>query len=489
VGRRIPGDDKDQAPTDDQLTLIWDEAKKHLRGSLNEAAFQFWFDRTLPLGLDDGAFVIGVPNDFAREWIEKRFAGQVAEALGQVLGDAVEVRVVVDERAAELPQQSVVAEPAGKDQPPDPASAPASAPAKKRRGGNVARAARAAAELNPRYVFERFVTGPHNEYAAAVARSVAESPATAYNPVFMYADTGLGKTHLIQAIAHATLEQHPELQIKYVTVERFTDDFINAVTDKNRIDGFKQTYRENDVLLIDDVQFLVEKQQTQVEFFHTFNALYEAGKQIVITSDRPPRELEALEERLRSRFGQGVVVDISRPDLETRIAILRKQVKWEGFQIADPEVLGWIAARVTTNIRELYGALTRAVSFASIRGTDVTLEVTKEALKDIVPRVYQHPVTVEMVQAEVARQFGLHVNDLRGNRRTQDVTYARHIAMYLARDLTETSLPQIGARFGGRHHTTVIHAVAKVDRQLKDGHDPQLHDLVELIGARLKSAR
>jgi len=485
VGRRIPGDDKDGAPTDDQLTLIWDEAKKHLRGSLNESAFQFWFDRTLPLGLDDGAFVIGVPNDFAREWIEKRFAGQVAEALGQVLGDAVEVRVVVDERASDLPQQSVAAAPAGQDQPPTPAARPA----KKRRSGSVARAARTAAELNPRYVFERFVTGPHNEYATAVAHSVAESPATAYNPVFMYADTGLGKTHLIQAIAHATLEQHPELQIKYVTVERFTDDFINAVTDKNRIDGFKQAYRENDVLLIDDVQFLVEKQQTQVEFFHTFNALYEAGKQIVITSDRPPRELEALEERLRSRFGQGVVVDISRPDLETRIAILRKQVKWEGFQIAEPEVLGWIAARVTTNIRELYGALTRAVSFASIRGADVTLEVTKEALKDILPKVYQHPVTVEMVQAEVARQFGMHVNDLRGNRRTQDVAYARHVAMYLARDLTETSLPQIGARFGGRHHTTVIHAVDKVERQLKDGHDSQLHDLIELISARLKSAR
>jgi chromosomal replication initiator protein len=485
VGRRIPGDDKDGAPTDDQLTLIWDEAKKHLRGSLNESAFQFWFDRTLPLGLDDGAFVIGVPNDFAREWIEKRFAAQVAEALGQVLGDAVEVRVVVDERAAELPQQSVVAEATGDAKPPKPAPTPV----KKRRGAVPGRAVRTAPELNSRYVFERFVTGPHNEYAAAVARSVAESPATAYNPVFMYADTGLGKTHLIQAIAHATLEQHPELQIKYVTVERFTDDFINAVTDKNRIDGFKQTYRENDVLLIDDVQFLVEKQQTQVEFFHTFNALYEAGKQIVITSDRPPRELEALEERLRSRFGQGVVVDISRPDLETRIAILRKQVKWENFQIAEPEVLEWIAARVTSNIRELYGALTRAVSFASIRGTDVTLEVTKEALKDILPKVYQHPVTVEMVQAEVARQFGMHVNDLRGNRRTQDVAYARHVAMYLARDLTETSLPQIGARFGGRHHTTVIHAVDKVERQLKDGHDPQLHDLIELIGARLKSAR
>ena len=431
--------------------------------------------------------MIGVPNDFAREWIERRLAGQVAEALEEVLGDKVEVRVVVDQRAADLP--STAADGTVAETPAEPAGTPEpeARSAKRRTKGGTARAAQAAG-LNPRYVFDRFVTGPHNEYAAAVAHSVADSPATAYNPVFMYADTGLGKTHLIQAIAHATLEQHPDLQVRYVTVERFTDDFINAVTDKGRIEGFKQTYRDNDVLLIDDVQFLVEKQQTQVEFFHTFNALYEAGKQIVITSDRPPRELEALEERLRSRFGQGVVVDISRPDLETRIAILRKQVKWEGFQIAEPEALEWIAQSVTTNIRELYGALTRAVSFASIRGTEVTLEITKEALKDILPKAYQHPVTIEMIQAEVARQFGLHVNDLRGNRRTQDVAYARHIAMYLSRDLTEASLPQIGERFGGRHHTTVIHGVDKIERQLKDGHDPQLQDLVALIGARLKTA-
>jgi chromosomal replication initiator protein len=392
------------------------------------------------------------------------------------------VRVVVDTRAAGLPETPAPQE--GGDAPVEQAPPPR----KRRRGGSTGGATRKTGDLNPRYVFDRFVIGPNNEYATAVARSVAESPATAYNPVFIYADTGLGKTHLTQAIAHAALDQHPELQVRYVTCERFTDDFINAVTDKGRIEGFKQTYRDNDVLIVDDVQFLAEKQQTQVEFFHTFNALYEAGKQIVITSDRPPRELEELEERLRSRFGQGVVVDIGRPDLETRIAILRKQVKWEGYDIAEPEALEWIAQKITTNIRELYGALTRAVSFASIHGTDVTLEITKDALRDIVPKAYQHPVTIEMVQAEVARQFGLHVNDLRGNRRTQDVAYARHIAMYLSRELTEASLPQIGARFGGRHHTTVIHAVDKVDRQLKDGHDPQLQDLVALIGARLKTA-
>ncbi len=453
-----------------------------------EAAYRMWVERMLPLGLQDGGFVIAVPNDFTRDWVEERLRTPIAESLAAVLGDSVDLRVVVDARAEQA--RTPEPEPPREDAPPvgEAAPAPPRRPPGKRRPPNAG-APHVLGDLNPRYVFDRFVTGPANQYAAAVARSVAEAPASAYNPVFIYADTGLGKTHLIQAIGHAAIEAHPDLTIRYVTVERFTDDFINAVTDKARIEGFKQTYRENDVLLIDDVQFLAEKQQTQVEFFHTFNALYEAGKQIVITSDRQPRELEALEERLRSRFGQGVVVDIGRPDLETRIAILRTQVKWEGFKIAEPEVLDWIASKVTTNIRELHGALTRVVSYASIHGQEVTREVAREALKDILPKIYQHQVTVEMVQGEVARQFGLHVNDLRGNRRTQDVVHARHIAMYLSRELTEASTPEIGRRFGGRDHSTVIHGLRKVERQLKDGHDPQLQDLVELISARLKSAR
>jgi chromosomal replication initiator protein len=340
----------------------------------------------------------------------------------------------------------------------------------------------------PNYTFDAFVPGPSNRFAHAAAMAVAEAtPSTAYNPLFIYGATGLGKTHLIQAIAHAAIVGNPRLQFKYVTVERFTDDFINAVTDKGRIDGFKQAYRDNDILLVDDVQFLAEKQQTQVEFFHTFNSLYEAGKQIVITSDRPPRELEALEERLRSRFGQGVVVDIGRPDLETRIAILRKQAKWDKLKVAEPEVLEYIASRVTTNIRELYGALTRVVSYAAVRDAPVTLELAKEALKDLLPKAYAAPITIDAIQAEVARQFGTHVNDLRGDRRTQSIAYARQIAMYLSRDLTEASLPQIGDRFGGRHHTTVLYAVNKVDRLLKDGHDRQLHELVQSITSRLRA--
>jgi chromosomal replication initiator protein len=459
--------------------------KRLLAERLTPSAYEFWFVRTVPLALVDGVFVVGVPSSFAKDWIEQRFAAAAVEALEEVLGGRVGLRLDVDERAGQVAAPEVVAAPAGGTE------AGAAEPVRPETWTRRRKKAKgqSAVDLNPRYVFDRFVTGPANQYAAAVARSVAESPASAYNPVFVYADTGLGKTHLIQAIAHSVMELHPELTIRYVTVERFTDDFINAVTDKARIDGFKRTYRENDVLLVDDIQFLADRQQTQVEFFHTFNHLYEAGKQIVITSDRQPRELEALEERLRSRFGQGVVVDIGRPDLETRIAILRTQVKWEGFKIAEPEVLDWIASKVTTNIRELHGALTRAVSYASIHGREVTIELAQEALRDILPKVYQHQVTIEMVQGEVARQFGLHVNDLRGNRRTQDVVYARHIAMYLSRELTESSLPEIGKRFGGRHHSTVIHAVDKIERQLKDGHDPELQDLVELISARLKSAR
>lgn len=472
------------------MTRIWDEAKAQLRGKLNEPTFRLWFDRTLPLDLVDNTFILGAPSNFARDWIESRFTTLVRESLAAVLATTVELKVVVDPQAAEMGAPSDGSESPGSltDQQPSSGSSEAAARAA---GSSRQRQQTAVSQpdLNPRYVFERFVVGPHNEYAAAVARSVAEAPAVAYNPVFVYGDTGLGKTHLVQAIGHEVAARHPDLRVKYVTCEQFTDDFISGVTEKGRIEGFKRKYRTNDVLIIDDVQFLAGKQGTQVEFFQTFNSLYEANKQIILTSDRPPRELEELEERLRSRFGQGVVVDIARPDLETRIAILRKQVKWEGFKIAEPEVLEFIASRVSTNIRELYGALTRVVSFAGIRGGEVNLEITKEALQDILPKAYAHQVTIEMVQAEVARQFGVHVNDLRSNRRTQDISYARQVAMYLARELTEASLPQIGERFGGRDHTTVIYAVNKIKRQLTDDHDRQLHDLVQVISSRLKAAR
>lgn len=484
---------------DDQLTLIWNEARAHLRGQVNDATFRLWFERTVPVSLADDVFVLGVPNDFAREWVETRFSGIVRDALRAVLATTVELQLVIDARAAELPVQVPESDRAkgigqaggGARVGHSPTPAPTTGKGGPQQASALAPAADVGAHsgLNPRYLFDRFVVGPHNEYAAAVARSVAESPATAYNPVFIYAGTGLGKTHLIQALAHEAIERHPSLRVKYVTVEQFTDEFINALGEKGRIEGFKQKYRTNDILLLDDVQFLVEKQQTQVEFFHTFNSLYEANKQIVITSDRPPRELEELEERLRSRFGQGIVVDISRPDLETRIAILRKQVKWESYKVGDAEVLEYIAGRVSTNIRELEGALTRVVSFASLTRADVTVDLARKALKDILPQGFAHPITIDMIQGEVARQFGCHVSDLRGDRRNQDLAYARQIAMYLCRDLTESSLPAIGDRFGGRHHTTVLYAVNKIQRLLNDDHDRQLHELIQVVTGRLKGAR
>jgi chromosomal replication initiator protein len=390
----------------------------------------------------------------------------------------IDVRVVVDERAAEVAVSD------GADGPPAPVPASDDAMAVAPDGAPADPAG-----LNPRYVFDRWVVGPHNEYATAVARSVADAPGSAYNPVFIYADTGLGKTHLIQAIAHEILVADPGRRVKYVTCEQFIDDFISGVSEKGRIEGFKQQYRANDVLLIDDVQFLAGKQGTQVEFFHTFNALYEADRQIVLTSDRQPRELEELDDRLRSRFGQGVVVDIGRPDVETRIAILRRQVKVDAYKIDEPEVLDYIASRVSTNIRELVGALRRVVSYASITHAEVTLAVAREALKDILPTPYTQPITIEAVQSEVARQFGCHVSDLRSDRRTADVAYPRHVAMYLCRELTEASLPQIGGRFGGRDHSTVLYAVNKIERLIQDGHDRQLHDLVQVITSHLQTGR
>jgi chromosomal replication initiator protein len=446
---------------------------------VNDRTYRLWFERTVPVGFADGTFIVGLPNDFARDWVESRFGQLLRETISGVMDADVAVDVVVDERASDVTPRPE-AETAGP--PPDDDAMIDLPPAdESRNGGPVG--------LNPRYVFDRWVVGPHNQYATAVGQSVAAAPGRAYNPVFIYADTGLGKTHLVQAIAHEIAAHASTLRIKYVTCEQFTDEFINAVTEKSRIDGFKKTYRTNDVLLIDDVQFLAGKEGTQVEFFHTFNALYEADKQIILTSDRQPRELEELDDRLRSRFGQGVVVDIGRPDVETRIAILRRQVKVESFKVREPEVLEYIASRVSTNIRELVGALRRVVSFASITHADVTLELAREALSDILPKPYTQPVTIEAVQSEVARQFGCHVSDLRGDKRTADIAYARHIAMYLSRQLTESSLPQIGDRFGGRDHSTVLHAVNKIDRLLKDGHDRQLHDLLQVVTDRLQTTR
>ena len=340
--------------------------------------------------------------------------------------------------------------------------------------------------LNPKYTFDLFVIGSSNRFAHAAALAVAEAPAQAYNPLFIYGSTGLGKTHLMQAIAQYVGEHASHLTVRYTTSETFMNDFINSLRDK-RIEGFKQRYRTYDLLLIDDIQFFEHKERIQEEFFHTFNSLYEAGSQIVISSDRPPREISTLEERLRSRFEWGLITDIQPPDLETRIAILRKKAMTDGIQVDDPQVLTFIAGRISTNIRELEGALTRVVAFSSLTGRPMTVELSEDVLKDVFPQGEAAIISIRRIQELVSDRFQLSLEELCGDRRSQHIVYPRQVAMYLSRELTDSSLPKIGKEFGGRDHTTVIHATSKIARLIKE--DRSVYNLVQELTARVKQDR
>jgi chromosomal replication initiator protein len=330
------------------------------------------------------------------------------------------------------------------------------------------------------------VIGSSNRFAHAAALAVAEAPAQAYNPLFIYGGTGLGKTHLLQAVAQYVGEQSGDLAVRYTTSETFMNDFINSLRDK-RIEGFKQRYRTYDLLLVDDVQFFEHKERIQEEFFHTFNSLYESGSQIVMSSDRPPRDIATLEERLRSRFEWGLITDIQPPDLETRIAILRKRVKTDNIHVPDPQVLTFIASRVSTNIRELEGALTRVVAFCSLTGRPMNEDLAQDVLKDVFPQGDLPQVTIDRIQETVSERFGLSLDELCGDKRSQNIVYPRQVAMYLSRELTDSSLPKIGKQFGGRDHTTVIHATSKIARLIRE--DRSVYNLVQELTARIKQVR
>jgi chromosomal replication initiator protein len=426
---------------------------------LNENTYRTWFAEAEGADLNDDAFVIGVPNDFTRDWIEGHFLGLIGAAVRDVIGDEREIVLAVTE-----PRESHDQQPA---QPP-----PRLQPTEQ--------------GLNPKYVFDSFVIGSSNRFAHAAALAVAEAPAQAYNPLFIYGGTGLGKTHLMQAIAEYVAEHSSDLSVKYVTSETFMNDFINSLRDK-RIEGFKHRYRTYDLLLVDDVQFFEHKERIQEEFFHTFNSLYEAGSQIVMSSDRPPREIATLEERLRSRFEWGLITDIQPPDLETRIAILRKRVKADGIQIADPEVLTFIASRISTNIRELEGALTRVVAFSSLTGRPMTVELAQDVLRDVFPQGEAAIISIKRIQELVSERFNLSLEELTGDKRSQNIVYPRQVAMYLSRELTDSSLPKIGKEFGGRDHTTVIHATSKIARLIRE--DRSVYNLVQELTARVKQTR
>jgi chromosomal replication initiator protein len=435
---------------------LWADVSARLKDALNDGTFHTWFSEAEAERLDDETFVVRVPNDFTRSWIEGHFLGLLQAAVRDSLGADRAVRVAVDDELRSALPDSFTPAPRG------------------------------AEGLNPKYSFDSFVIGSSNRFAHAAALAVAEAPAQAYNPLFIYGGTGLGKTHLLQAIAGYVVEHSRNLSARYVTSETFMNDFINSLRDK-RIEGFKQRYRHYDVLLIDDIQFFEHKERIQEEFFHTFNSLYEAGRQIVISSDRPPRAIATLEARLRSRFEWGLITDIQPPDLETRIAILRKKVKTDGIHIPDPQVLTFIASRISTNIRELEGALTRVVAFSSLTGRTMTVDLAQEVLKDVFPQGEMPEISVEHIQSTVIERFGISLQELTGDRRSQAIVYPRQVAMYLCRELTDSSLPKIGKKFGGRDHTTVIHATSKIAKLIQE--DRSVYNLVQELTARIKQAR
>jgi chromosomal replication initiator protein len=441
---------------------LWNEVAGRLKGALNETTYRTWFAEAEGAELSDDTFLLGVPNDFTREWIEGHFLGLIGAAVRDVTGQERRVALTVTERRpADTPTPTAEAKP----RPP---------------------VAAADAGMNPKYTFDLFVIGSSNRFAHAAALAVAEAPAQAYNPLFIYGGTGLGKTHLMQAIAQYVGEHSGDLSVKYVTSETFMNDFINSLRDK-RIEGFKQRYRTYDLLLVDDVQFFEHKERIQEEFFHTFNSLYEAGSQIVMSSDRPPRDIATLEERLRSRFEWGLITDIQPPDLETRIAILRKKVKTDGIHVPDPQVLSFIASRISTNIRELEGALTRVVAFASLTGRSLSVELAEDVLKDVFPQGEAAEVSIRRIQELVSERFQLSMDELCGDKRSQNIVYPRQVAMYLSRELTDSSLPKIGKEFGGRDHTTVIHATSKIARLIRE--DRSVYNLVQELTARVKQVR
>ena len=441
---------------------LWSELSGRLRETLNESTYTTWFGDAGPGQLDTDAFQIVVGNDFTREWIEGHFLGLIKAAARDTLGREVRVAIAVRDgdadRGAAATEQRENAVPA-ESQP----------------------------GANPKYTFDNFVIGSSNRFAHAAALAVAEAPAQAYNPLFIYGSTGLGKTHLLQAIGAYVSEHSRRWTTRYVTSETFMNDFINSLRDK-RIEGFKQRYRTYDVLLVDDIQFFEGKERIQEEFFHTFNSLYEAGRQIVISSDRPPKEIATLEDRLRSRFEWGLITDIQPPDLETRIAILRKRVTTDGIAIPDPEVLTFIAGRVASNIRELEGALTRVLAFSSLTGLPLTVDLAEQVLRDLFPGGDgTGEVTIGKIQDAVSERFGLSIPELCSPRRSQAVAYPRQVAMYLSRELTDASLPKIGKEFGGRDHTTVMHANAKITRLISE--DRSVYNLVQDLTARIKQTR
>lgn len=441
----------------DQLSNLWNEVLSKVEERISKPSFETWLKSTKLMSYGNENVTIAVPNSFAKDWLENHYVHLITGILSELTGEDRLIQFVVpkemEENDFQLPKPAV--QQSEKIQVPS-----------------------ASVMLNPKYTFDTFVIGSGNRFAHAASLAVAEAPAKSYNPLFIYGGVGLGKTHLMHAIGHYILEQNPNAKVVYLSSEKFTNEFINSIMN-NKAGDFRNQYRNVDVLLIDDIQFIAGKEQTQEEFFHTFNTLHEASKQIIISSDRPPKEIPTLEDRLRSRFEWGLITDIAPPDLETRIAILRKKAKADGLVDISDEVMLYIANQIDTNIRELEGALIRVVAYSSLVNMDITTDLAAEALKDIIPNSRPRTVTILDIQKSVGEHFNIRLEDFSAKKRTRAIAFPRQIAMYLSRELTDASLPKIGSEFGGRDHSTVIHAHEKISMQLKE--DPNLQQDIQEI--------
>ena len=427
---------------------VWNDILARVETKINRHSYYTWFKPTALVDENGERLRIRVPNSQFRDWLAKHYAGVINEAALEIRPGGVRIDFVTAAEA-ETPPAGV--------EPPAPPRVPPPPPG----------------VLSPRYTFDTFVVGSSNQFAHAAALAVAEAPSRSYNPLYIYGGVGLGKTHLMHAIGQYLLGQSPPLRLSYISSERFMNEMINAVR-YDRILDFRERYRSMDVLLVDDVQFLAGKEGTQTEFFHTFNSLYDAQKQIVISSDCPPNEIPALEERLRSRFEWGLIADIQPPDLETKVAILKKKAGAEAVPLPDDVAL-YIGGRIKSNVRELEGSLIRLIAYASLTGLEISLSLAKEVLRDLIDRG-DDAVTIDMVQKFVANHYELKVADLKSRNNSKAVALPRQIAMYLAKSLTGASLPQIGKSFGGKHHSTVIHSIRKIDARCK--RDRDFHTLI-----------
>jgi len=429
---------------------VWRAALGELQVSLSPANFETWLRDTQLVDVDEQRFRIAVPNGFAKDWLENRYRSLISQTLARIVGYSVQVEfsVVPGEAAAE-----------GEDGATGPAMpAPQVRVEPGRVGGEGS-----SANLNPRYTFANFIVGSANRLAHAASLSVAERPGHAYNPLFLYGGVGLGKTHLMHAIGSQVIAKFPRKRVVYATSEKFTNEFITSIQ-QGKIDEFRARYRRIDLLLIDDIQFIADKERTQEEFFHTFNAIHEDGKQIVLSSDRPPKAILTLEERLRSRFEWGLIADLTAPDLETRIAILRAKAE-EGSVPITSDVIEFIARKVVSNIRELEGALNRIVAFASMGATPISIELAQAVLSNVLYNPKKRQVTPERIAKAVADYYGVQMEQLRGQKRDKAIVTPRQVAMFLMREETDVSLLRIGAELGGRDHSTVLHACDKITRE------------------------